>query len=715
MPPLIFKPNGQLDIATAATDLPSQSLSPGSVFSEALTRCKNLRTDRKGLLAVRDGSSKINTSPISSGSELITNGTFATDLTGWTDKSSGGSSAWDAGTLKLTAPASSFGATTGSSEQSITTVSTAEHGLTFSVSNLAGGSFPSVVVTIGTTSGGTELTSATVRSNITSTITFTPSIGTVYIRFTVTKPSSPSAPAVVANIDNVICFAMQSSPVNLIVEQAGVRYEFAGAGIFRNEVSLVQSLTDAQWSAIKYNQFNDTDQQVFALNGTDRKRINGSTVAEWGITPPAAAPTVAIGTGTGLTGTYKAKITYCRKVSSVVVSESNPSSASSGQALANEALRVTWAASADAQVTHVRVYRTLANGSTYFLDQDVAIGAVTVDTTTADSALGAEVAINHDRPPLGQFVSGPTFDGTCFIVKENLLYYCLAKQPEYWPTDHFIEVSTKQEPGSCPVLFHNSQPFFFTKDRIYLIQGTGHGNLLPLPMDSKTGAQGIFGVVSVRGRGIYHTGPDGIYLFAGTDEKITERYLEPIFRGETVNGVPGVSEMETAWLNIFRNHLYFGYTSSGFDFPNNVLKVNLDTGRIAYYQYDDGNVVEARCVVNDLENDRLLIGDTLGFVRQIEDQTETNDSSNEIDWEVQSMDYTLQTRHHFPRYVKYDVDAEDADSCIGEILIDDVVIQTHTITDRNVRHRHIETANGKRCSLRISGTGPATIYAAELE
>jgi hypothetical protein len=80
------------------------------------------------------------------------------------------------------------------------------------------------------------------------------------------------------------------------------------------------------------------------------------------------------------------------------------------------------------------------------------------------------------------------------------------------------------------------------------------------------------------------------------------------------------------------------------------------------------------------------------------------------------MDYTLQTRSHFPRYAKYDVDASEATECTGEIIVNDVVVQSHTISGaRNVRYRHIDTCNGQRCALRISGSGPVSIYAAELE
>lgn len=157
-----------------------------------------------------------------------------------------------------------------------------------------------------------------------------------------------------------------------IEEQAGKRFSFAGTKIYEDEASIATGLTSAQWAAIKYNAFNDTAQNVFALNGTDRKRIESSTVNEWGVAAPTTAPILTTGQGTGLTGKYNVKYTYLRKVAGVTVAESNPSkSAKLHKELNDQSLAVDIVASSDAQVTHVRLYRTLKNGIRYYVDQDI--------------------------------------------------------------------------------------------------------------------------------------------------------------------------------------------------------------------------------------------------------------------------------------------------------------------------------------------------------
>ncbi len=157
-----------------------------------------------------------------------------------------------------------------------------------------------------------------------------------------------------------------------IEEQAGTRYTFAGTQIYEDESSIATGLTSAQWSAIKYRSFNDTTNNIFALNGTDRKRIQSSTVYEWGIAAPTTAPTLTVGQGTGLTGRYNVKYTYLRKQGTTILCESNPSPQSTfHQELTNQSLAVDITDSGDSQVTHVRLYRTLADGVTYYLDQEI--------------------------------------------------------------------------------------------------------------------------------------------------------------------------------------------------------------------------------------------------------------------------------------------------------------------------------------------------------
>ena len=366
----------------------------------------------------------------------------------------------------------------------------------------------------------------------------------------------------------------------------------------------------------------------------------------------------------------------------------------------------------------------MAGGGVYLFDQDIAAGTTVISSTTADADLGLEVETDHNRPPAtGTVVFGPLFNGISFIIDGPNLHYCLAKKVEYWPTTHFIEVSNLQFPGITGLLW-NGQPYVMTKNDIFFIQGSSHGSFFPLKMQAKTGAQGIYGAVAVQGEGIFHTGPDGIYLFTnGRDTKITEPRLDPIFRkaknGEaaTIGTLPRAARMDNAILHKFFNQLFFAYSSTVGGNPDNVIVFNIDSKRITHHVYNDGSDIKITAMHTDNTNQRLLVADDTGFVRHIEKSDASDDSGTAISFDIQSKDFTLQTRKHFPRFVKYDVDASASGASVtGEVILDGVSHQSHTITgDRNTTRRLVKTGNGNRQAHRISGSGVVTVYAIESE
>ena len=338
------------------------------------------------------------------------------------------------------------------------------------------------------------------------------------------------------------------------------------------------------------------------------------------------------------------------------------------------------------------------------------------DTDTADGGLGESVLFDNGTPPAGTYCFGPAYDGTCFIIKDNLLYYCKPKRPEAWPSTYYIEIGPKQYPGKLG-LFHNGQPLYFNANEIWYIQGTGSGLFQPIPTAAKTGAQSSKGAVSVAGKGVFHTGPDGIYLYANQqDQKITEDSLEPIFRGEDKEALPGIADITNTWLFRYKNFLYFGYQATGETYPVNIIVLNMLDNRLTHYVYNDGSDLQVSAIAADNTNKRIIIGDYTGFLRTIEDRSNTTDDGSDVAWQIQSKDFTNQLRKHFPRWCKYDVDASDATAVTGALLLDGAIAQSHTITGSRVtKRRLVETGNGDRASLRITGTGPAEFYSAEFE
>ncbi len=558
------------------------------------------------------------------------------------------------------------------------------------------------------------------------------------------------------------------TPVHRIVEQGGIRYAFGGTQIYRNGASLgATGLTSARWSAIKYNAFNVATQSIFALNGTDRKRITGTTVVEWGIEPPATVPTLlgdVIGYAytQGWEGTYHATTnsyqwgetsgtyqdsydweadvventsdsetyrnmwffenvsgysisgrigvvyTYCRKDGDTLECESNPSDPAYIEA--GSGVYVAWTASADPQVTHIRLYRTLASGGVFLYSHEVAIGKTSDNILTSDTSLGEEVAYDHDRPLAGTVIVGPDFNGTCFLLKDNLLYFCKPNQPEYWPALYYVEVCPIQETAIGMRLF-NGQAYVLTNSEIYLIQGTGYQSFFPLRQSAVTGAVGQDGILALRGAGLLHVANDGLWAFSGSDDSnVTNDNFRPVFQGTTTQGIDGrmLANMENCWIAAHLGKLYFGFPGGTATYPSEVLVLDLGTKRFSHYDY--GQEFSAICV--DDTNGRILAADNTGYLWVLEDGT--TDNAVAISWDWQSAEASDQLRMYMPRSAKYDV--EVGGTATAQVILDGSSIQAHTLTGSRITTKRLITGNnGKRLQSRIYGTGSVDIYGLELE
>ena len=300
------------------------------------------------------------------------------------------------------------------------------------------------------------------------------------------------------------------------------------------------------------------------------------------------------------------------------------------------------------------------------------------------------------------------------MIVDNDLRWCDAKQPEYWPSDNSLELAGPDEPG-ISLTVYNGQLYAFSKWKAWFIQGTGTGVFNPVPIPVFTGSQSPFGTYSLSGTGIYHLGHDGIYLFgSGVEKKITEQTINPIFNEDT-NGMPKISGITESWFIMFENDLHFHYGDGS------VFVINQQTQKLQFFQYDEK--LSNPCI--DESNNHLICQDNSGYIRRLYDSE--NDAGTAIDWEVESKDFTLQTRAHFPRWAKYDVGdrASSTNTVKGEIYLNGSLHQTHQIIDsagtnirsynRNTRKRLIEIGNGERCKIKITGSGPMTIFAVEME
>lgn len=410
---------------------------------------------------------------------------------------------------------------------------------------------------------------------------------------------------------------------------------------------------------------------------------------------------------------YGVVYTYCRYYGDTLICESNPSPV----AYCNRAsgIIIKWDASAaPADVTHVRIYRSLADvDGVWYLDNKYDISDEIAPFQKRDAALGVSAPSDHDPPPTGiTHLWGPAFNGVLFGLVGNRVYFSKPGEPEYWPPTYYIEIGSPQHPLVSGTVFAG-QAYTASQHQLYSIGGTGADTFTEIPLGSTTGTFSANFLLPVKGTGVFHLGSDGIYLFtAGKDESFSDGLFKPVFEGYDAGLIEGIdkSQIEDCWAIEWEGCVYIGYCSTTATHPDNILRIDLQTTKVSHIQYP----YEISCVAIDYSNRRLLAGTLDGDIYELEKFGATQDDTTNITWQVQTKDF-IQFEQYFPKWARYDVELGTGATCTGSILLADAIKQYHTVSlSRNRKKRLITSCTGPRLAVRLSGAGPVSIYGLEV-
>jgi hypothetical protein len=398
------------------------------------------------------------------------------------------------------------------------------------------------------------------------------------------------------------------------------RYQVAGTNLYRNFISISSSLSASNQvtGLAAYEPLNDTTTWSFIADPAGMYKDDGTNLYNWGLTAPAAAPVLAVGAAGSLNGTYGARYTYARVVGGVVVSESNPCPAPTGVALTNQQLNIPVVASTDPQITHIRVYRTLTNGTSYLFDQQVANATATIVSSQADTGLGTAVSTDNDVPPNCFGVA--EFQGSLFLVGDathpDYLWYSKQYQPEAVSAANYLKIGNATDPLRALVPLTGVLGVFsrLTKFRVFGNSVSGFTYLEALSKRGIADPKAYLGT----SRGAVFVAHDGLFLtnFVEPDVELSQA-LQPLFYGQTVNGYAPINWSATSLtLAEYKRRLYFGYTDTG------------GQRQIAVYSYDTQHWYHYYHSVYTLlyeeANDALTMGDDAGKVWNIETGTQDN-------------------------------------------------------------------------------------------
>lgn len=239
---------------------------------------------------------------------------------------------------------------------------------------------------------------------------------------------------------------------------------------------------------------------AFICNTQEAKKFNGTSVYRWGVAAPTGTPTLTANAAAGShSGTYEGFVTY---YNANTLAESARSPVSSTVTVVSKKLDWSWSASADAQVTHVRLYlRNTATQPFFYLVSSVAVGATTYTSDVADSSLTVKGpdAVANQLPPTGAKLCEWHYS-RMFVSDGVDVYFSEENRPEHFNYNDTLPGINRND-GEAVMLLHSAAGVLIIakETKTYLLIGDAPSNWRIELLDGSIGCGSHRSVTTVDG------------------------------------------------------------------------------------------------------------------------------------------------------------------------------------------------------------------------
>lgn len=335
-----------------------------------------------------------------------------------------------------------------------------------------------------------------------------------------------------------------------VIQAGGSLQVVTTAGAIDQTLTLPDDITV---SSTVRGHFAILNQQLFFVTaGTVNLWISPTdfTVRPMSIRPPTSAPLLAAGSGTGITGAVRVKVSFTVKdENGVLLQESPLGPASAAVTLADDDLSMTLIPKSTSDVvTGRRLYRTLAGGSVYFQFLDIDDNHITEATSGVPDA-GVELL--PADPELGNppgAVPGTTFDllvawrnrlwgkpGAATLVDQ--IWFCDQDKFYAWASTNFLLASPAGEDGIGITAFmpRRDELVVAKQTRLLKVVGKDEDDFEVIGVVENVGCLAPDSPAVIRDIA-YFLGLDGVYSYGPSGvQKISDK-VEPWFtRDDTFN------------------------------------------------------------------------------------------------------------------------------------------------------------------------------------
>jgi len=363
------------------------------------------------------------------------------------------------------------------------------------------------------------------------------------------------------------------------------------------------------------------------------------------------APKVTVGSATGLTGTYKYKLTWeTGTLKGSGGPESNSITVTNQKIAISEVESPSWLQALT--IAKIRRYRTKAGGSVYYYVDEIDADGTFAEDSTADGSIGYDPDGNNDGtdiipsqslyvPQMKYFAEyqGHIF-GAGYGTNPSFLYFSALYSDDDWydnssGTLRFIRVYENDGDEIKGLREYYGQLFIFKRDSVHRLTGV-YPSYNIARIKSGDGA----GTISHRTiqeyeRKLFWLSEKGIEMMAGYEPKtITDLKIQSIIR--TINK----EQEELSFAFIYQDKYYLFIPTGSNTYCDTCIVYDL---HLNCFYYDTGiNGISGQTVEDADDYEIPYIADNAGFVWQYEDITQRADGTSAIDCEIKTGKITLQ-------------------------------------------------------------------------
>lgn len=367
-----------------------------------------------------------------------------------------------------------------------------------------------------------------------------------------------------------------------------------------------------------YPDFDTANNLCFMVNGTDRKKFDGTSVTNFGITRPTVGTMAgAAGAAGSPNGTYELRVTYVNTTTGHESSASNTASAT--VTVVNQKISVTnIPVSADGQVNARNLYvRNTATQPVFYLGgtiSDNSSTSVVLDFLDANLITQAPDTEENNPPPSdARYCCWHV--SRMFVATPNAVYYSKLDKPESFDPDNVLPINP-EDGQQIRSIFSAFEVLLIFKDRsLYALYGTDPNSWQVRLVLADVGCISNNTVVAAEGT-ISWLAETGLMTMntLGQVNPVGATYLGGTFNDTTL-AMASLSGA-TAVADPLHYRILLAVPESGQTRNTRIIAYNYRVGRFEADKWDPMDVGDLSIIYDSTNNPVVMLGGYAGQVFQ---------------------------------------------------------------------------------------------------